>query len=1155
MSFVHLRVHTEYSVMDSIIKVDQLVSRAVELGMPAVAVTESQNLFSAIKFYRTCLRMGVKPIIGVETLVENSRNIKSPYSLVLLCQNIAGYQALCTLVSKAHNKAKSGEAIQMQEGWFTPSSCDGLIALSGGQYGEIGQKLLLNKPDDALTALERMRGIFDDRFYLELSRFGAKQEGAYEAAVLDFADSTKTPIVATHQPRFLHRDDFELHEVKVCIQERTTISDNNRSSEYTTEQYFRSPEEMWNSFSDLSGALENSLEIAKRCNVRFNLDEVHMPAYPQTIDEPNIEKYLERLSREGLQNKLDGRIDERYETRLNEELDIIRKTDYAGYFLIVADIITWAKSNGIPVGPGRGSGAGSLVAYCLDITAIDPIEHGLIFERFLNPERVSPPDFDIDFCVRERDRIIERVADRYGRNQVAQIITYNTMAAKAAVRDVGRALRPDYRFYDELARMIPTDLNITLSESMEKNKDLKLRYNSESRVSELFDTAQALEGMIRNVGKHPGGIVIAPTEITNYSALFADTDSGRDITHFDKDDLEMIGLVKFDFLGLTTLTIIADTLRKLNEKNVPDAPASEDDIPLDDSATFEYIRSGRTIGIFQLESKGMQRLIREMQPTGFNDLVALLALFRPGPLQTGMDKMYIENRNNNYYNALHDSLKEVLDQSHGVILYQEQVMKIAQVMSGYSMGEADILRWAMGKKVKKEMKIQGERFVSGAVENGYDEKLATDVYNLMESFGGYGFNKSHSVAYAMLAYRTAYLKTHYRAEFLCACMSVDMKVDTIAKIYNEAKRQGIRFLLPDINRSEYEFTPISDTEILYGLGALKQIGAPVVNAIKEARDAGGEFTSLMDFCGRIDLDQINKSACQVLVTAGAFDSIDKNRAQLLANVDSAYGFAQMRDQERKSGQMSLFEESDSGKKSTATEKVDPWSRTELLRREFSILGIYVSGHPCERYEIEFKTLLSGTIKQVADRHGERLVICGRVTNRRVVNTKRRKGSNLFFELEGSNGEVSAVVYSENFDSLSSRIIENEPAVLIGTMAEQNGEFSDRFVASNVISMEAIRQHPSAEIVLRLAQDDVSSEQFLQIRGVLEEHRMGNSAIKVEYSSRCGTNARYSLGEDWRVNINDELLDGLQSVLDENHVVANYPRAMLEDFQNISITQS
>lgn len=1149
MSFTHLRVHTEYSVTDSIIRIDDLVSRAVELKMPAVAVTESHNLYSAIKFYRSCLKMGVKPIIGVEALVENPKNTSAPYSLVLLCQNRQGYQALCALVSRAHNQAKSGKAIQMQENWFSPSSCEGLIALSGGKDGEIGQKLLLNKRDDAVTALERLRGIFGNRFYLELSRIGAKQEAAHEAVILDFADTTETPIVATHQPRFLNRDDFELHEVKVCIQERTTIADNNRSSDYTTEQYFRSVEEMQDCFSDIPGTLENSLEIAKRCNLRFNLNEVHMPAYPQTIDEPNVEKYLERLSREGLQEKLGDRVDERYEKRLGQELEIIRKTDYAGYFLIVADIIGWAKDNDIPVGPGRGSGAGSLVAYCLGITSIDPIEYDLIFERFLNPERVSPPDFDIDFCVRQRDRIIERVADRYGRNQVAQIITYNTMAAKAAVRDVGRALRPDYKFYDELARMIPLDLNITLTDSMKKNKELKLRYDTESRVRELIDTGRALEGMIRNVGKHPGGIVIAPTEITNYSPLFADTDSGRDITHFDKDDLELIGLVKFDFLGLTTLTIIADTLRNLKKNDVPDAPGSEDDIPLNDQATFDYICSGRTIGIFQLESAGMQRLIREMQPSGFKDLIALLALFRPGPLQTGMDKMYIENRNNNNYNAMHECLKEVLDQSHGVILYQEQVMKIAQVMSGYSMGEADILRWAMGKKVKKEMKIQGERFVSGAVDKGYDKKLATDVFDLMESFAGYGFNKSHSVAYAMLAYRTAYLKTHFRAQFLCACMSVDMKVDTIAKIYNDAKRQGIKFLLPDINRSEYEFMPISDSEILYGLGALKQIGATVVDAIKAARDAGGKFVSLMDFCERIDLDQISKSACQVLVKSGAFDSIDPNRAELLDNVDGAYGFAQRREHERKSGQMSLFGETDGSKKDVIMKKVDPWSRSELLRREYAILGIYVSGHPCERYESEFKSLLSGTVRQVKEKPGGRLVICGRVMNRRVVTSKNRKGSNLFFEVEGSNGDISAVVYSENFDSLSKDIIENEPVVLVGAMSEQNGDISDRFIASGVFSTDKLRQHPSAEVLLKLKQGDVTSEQFLQIKNVLEQHRMGNSAIKVEYLSKCGTTAHFRLSDDWRVEINDELLDGLQSVLDEYHVAANYPSTLLDDLHD------
>ncbi|MDE0308832.1 MAG: DNA polymerase III subunit alpha [Acidiferrobacterales bacterium] len=1139
MSFVHLRVRTEYSVSDSIIRIDDLVSRTVELGMPAVAVTEYRNLYSAIKAYTACVKMGVKPIIGSEVQVENRNNPASPFTLVLLCQNNDGYRALCTLVSRAHNQVSSSGSVLMREDWFTPSSCQGLVALSGAQQGEIGQKLLLNKNDEAHKAISRLREIFDDRFYLEVSRFDGQHEAAYEAGVLELASSTNTPIVATHQPRFLSKEDYEVHEVKVCIQERTSLSDASRRSNYTAEQYFRSADEMSERFADLPNALENSLEIAKRCNLRFNMTKSHMPAYPVSIEEPSIEKYLERLSREGLQKILQGRTDDRYENRLNEELDIICKTNYAGYFLIVADIIAWAKSNGIPVGPGRGSGAGSLVAYCLEITAIDPIEHDLIFERFLNPERVSPPDFDIDFCVRERDRIIERVADRYGRDQVAQIITYNTMAAKAVVRDVGRALRPDYKFYDELARMIPQDLNITLARSLERNKELKLRYNSESRVKELIDTAQALEGMIRNEGKHPGGLVIAPSEIVEYTALFADSDSGRGITHFDKDDLEAIGLVKFDFLGLTTLTVISDTLRRLNERNVPGAPATENDIPLDDEDTFEYIRTGQTVGIFQLESRGMQRLIREIQPDKFSDLVALLALFRPGPLQTGMDKMYIENHNNNSYNALHDDLKEVLDQSHGVILYQEQVMKIAQIMAGYSMGEADILRYAMGKKVKQEMEFQRERFVSGSVEKGYDKKLAAEVYDLMESFAGYGFNKSHSVAYALLAYRTAYLKTHFRTEFLAACMSVDIKVETTAKIYNDSKRQGIEFLLPDINRSAYEFTPVSDTEILYGLGALKQIGTPVVDAIRTARDHGGEFSSLSDFCNRVDLTQISKSTCQVLTAAGAFDSFDSNRAKLFAHVESAYAFAQMKEQEQKSGQMNLFGTMESDDMELTSKEVEPWTRSELLRREHAILGIYISGHPSEKYEKEFKTLLTGTVGQMPNQEDERLILCGWVFNKTVTKARKKGGNNLFFELEGSKGEVLAIIYSENFDSLSKLIVENEPIILVGVLSGEQFNGSARLLVSNAVKLDTVRQHPASEIVLDLKQSDITSDHFRQFRDILEKHRVGKSVVKVRYSSTCGSSARFSLGDDWRVSINEDLLDELQNILGEDSVTVNY----------------
>ncbi len=1145
MSFVHLRVHTEYSVSDSIIKVQELVSRVVEFGMPAVGVTEIHNVFSAIKVYSTCLQMGVKPIIGVEVPIENDDNPVSPHYLVLLCQNIEGYRAMCELLSKAHDQTRNGGVLQVKKKWLTPSSCAGLIALSAAQQGKIGQKLIHDRFDEARQTLQEYLVIFQDRFYLEISRVGGASEGVYGDGIAELAESTDTPIVATHHPRFLNKDDFGKHEIKVCIQDHTVLSDTLRRKDFTVQQYLCSSEEMVEKFSDIPAAIDNSVEIAKRCNLQFETNKLHMPAYPQTIEEPSIDEYLGKLSRKGLQERLGDRTDERYEVRLEEELNIIYETDYAGYFLIVAEIIDWAKKKGIPVGPGRGSGAGSLVAYCLNITTVDPIEHDLIFERFLNSHRVSPPDFDIDFCVNDRDNVIDHVSDTYGKDQVAQIVTYNTMAARAAIRDVGRALKPDYLFYDEIARLIPRDLNITLAQAMVRNSELRRRYEKEPRVKELIDSAQTLEGMIRNVSKHPGGVVIAPSRIANFSALFADSDGGRDVTHFDKDDLEAIGLVKFDFLGLTTLTTIAHTLNNLHAKQVKSAPSSGEAIPMNDKKTFEYICTGRTVGIFQLESKGMQRLILSMQPSEFNDLVALLALFRPGPLQTNMDQMYIENRKNKKYKVIHKDLKEILDQSHGVILYQEQVMKIAQVMSGYSLGEADILRWAMGKKVKKEMQSQRKRFVKGAMEKGYKEKLATDVYDLIESFGGYGFNKSHSVAYAILAYRTAYLKTHFRTEYLAACMTVDIKQDTIVKIFNDAKNQGIRFIPPDINQSEFGFAAISDNEILYGLGALKQIGASVVESIVEARNQGGAFKNLKDFCIRINLNQVGKAACQALINAGSFDSIDPNRAQLLKHLDSAYGMAQQRAEEINSGQMSFFGGQNDVEESVVLERVKPWSRGELLRREYAILGLYVSGHPFERYESELSTLVTaGRVAEIKMNTPEMMTICGWVVDLQIVDAKKG-GSNAYFDLQNASGNLSVAVYSEVFERYSHRLKDNQPVVVAGSMVRLNSNSETRFVAKSVYDLATIRKSPLAQVVFKLGHGKVQYSQILRVKEVVELYSGGKHRIRVDYISERGTQARYSLDDNWRIEISDELLDNLRNIVGDECILADYSRVQLE----------
>ena len=1137
MSFVHLRVHTEYSLSDSIIKIDDLVSQVSKLRMPAVGITERQNIFSAVKVYKACRSLGVKPIIGAEVVLENTATLRSPSLLVLICQNIEGFQALCKLLTKAHQQVKHGGSISVKQSWLSESDCRGLIALSAGSQGELGHHLVQNERELAQQALRRYQTIFPHRFYLEISRFGEQAEELYNDAVLDFADETGTPLVATHLPRFIGREEYEFHEMKVAIHKMQTGSADD--VRYTEEQYLCSAQEMAEKFADVPGALDNTVEIARRCNLEFDLNRTtHMPAYQPDTADFDIDACLKEASYEGLDRYLSGQQDERYRNRLEHELEIIKQTNFAGYFLIVSDIIRWAKSEGIAVGPGRGSGAGSLVAFCLDITTVDPIKHDLIFERFLTPDRISPPDFDIDFCIWDRDRVIDHVTEQYGKDQVAQIVTYQTMAARAAVKNVGRAIRPDYLFYDQLAKLIPEELNITLDLALKRSSDLRKRYENEARVKELIDSSRALEGLVLNVGKHPAGLVIAPTEITDFVALIADTESGRDTAHFDKDDLEDIGLVKFDFLGLRTLTIIALALRNINAKRNDAQRLTDESIPEDDRATFEYISSGRTAGIFQLESGGMQRLIHAIQPSEFNDLVALLALFRPGPLSNNMDKMYIDNQNRDDYDIPHPDLKEVLDPSHGVILYQEQVMKIAQIMSGYTLAEADILRKAMGKKLKKEMQVQRTRFVSGAVENGYTQKLAADVYDLIESFGGYGFNKSHSVAYAMLAYRTAYLKTHFRTEYLAAIMSVDMDIKTVVKICNDAKVQGIEVLPPDVNRSDHNFRALDDKRILYGLGALKRIGQAVVVSIEKARESGGEFKDLMDFCLRNDLQVVPKSACEALICGGAFDGLDGNRAALLNQLDHAYGIAQRRTEDEKHGQLSMFDEEPATEVEAQESNGVEWSNTQLLAKEFEILGLYLTGHPMDFYSKDFRTL--GAIDKITSidaNDSSKIAVAGSVCNRHLV--ERRGEISAFFEIEDASGQLSIAMYAEQFAQHRDQFKENEIVVVVGRLESFKGNGQLRLQASRVLNIDTIRNSKQVKVILKLEHGKVSGTELREIKDLMTAQTGTRHKVSIEYKSSNGSTVSYSLNESWCVTVSNELIAKFREILGEEAVVIDY----------------
>src|SRR5512139_3320394 len=862
VSFVHLRVHSEYSLVDGLVRVKPLVKAAAKAGMPAVAITDQSNLFAMVKFYKAAIGEGVKPIIGADLWLENEQEPSQPSRLTLLCKDKTGYRNLSELISRTFIENQQRGIPMIRKEWLMGHQ-EGLIALSGGREGDVGQALLGGNRDLAASLITGWLRLFADNFYLEVSRTGRSGEEDYLHAAVDLAGVMGMPIVATNDVRFLTREEFDAHEVRVCIHDGRTLDDPRRPRRYTDQQYLRTPQEMAELFADIPEALENSVEIAKRCNLELTLGKYFLPDFPipagMTIDE-----FFRQQAREGLEQRLPKLFDANaadfaekrkpYDERLELELDVIIQMGFPGYFLIVADFIQWAKKNGIPVGPGRGSGAGSLVAYALGITDLDPLRYDLLFERFLNPERVSMPDFDVDFCMEGRDRVIDYVAGKYGRDSVSQIITYGSMAAKAVVRDVGRVLGHPYGFVDKIAKLVPFELGITLDKALEDSEELRQRYEQEEEVRELVDMAKKLEGLARNAGKHAGGVVIAPGELTDFTPLYCEPGGEHLVTQFDKDDVEQVGLVKFDFLGLRTLTIIDWALKTVNAERARRGLSLVDisTLPMDDAATYALLKRCETTAVFQLESRGMKDLIKRLQPDCFEDIVALVALFRPGPLQSGMVDDFIARKHGKTtgpIDYLHPDLKPVLFPTYGVILYQEQVMQIAQVLAGYSLAGA----------------------------------------------------------YAVLSYQTAWLKAHHPAAFMAAVLSSDMdKTDKVVTLIDECARMGLAVEPPDVNASQFMFTVSGPKAIRYGLGAIKGVGQGAVENMIAERSAHGPFRSLRDYCRRIDLKQVNRRVLEALIRAGALDSIGPNRATLMHQLPEAMQAAEQQSRAQAAGQVDLF---------------------------------------------------------------------------------------------------------------------------------------------------------------------------------------------------------------------------------------------------------
>lgn len=1149
--FVHLSVHSEYSLTDGIIRINDLVAQCQSDAQPAVALTDLSNLYGLVKFYRACLASGIKPIVGCDVWVAHPKS-STPHRMILLCQNNTGYLNLSRLLTDVYlgNESSANPHIAWQE---LNKHNDGLLSILDEREGPLAA--LERDHGLCLDLLNDYRKVFNKRLYLATSRVGWSGEEEMLAHIVKYSLQTEIPIVATNRVVYLNKTDFESHEIRTCINNKRILEDSKRPRLYTDQQYLRSAEEMEELFKDLPTALENTLEVARCCNLFLDFGKVHLPKFPgagnksedQVISE-QAEEGLSKLFNTSRIRDSEGNplIDEAYIARLEMELDVITKMGFSGYFLIVSDFIKWSRENDVPVGPGRGSGAGSLVAWAMGITRLDPIEHDLIFERFLNPERISLPDFDIDFCVDGRDRVIEYVSETYGKNRVAQIITFGTMAAKAVVRDVGRVLGLPYGFVDRIAKLIPFDLGITLQKALDTEEELLKIYQEEPQVKVLIDAAMGLEGISRNVGKHAGGVVIAPSSLIEFTPLYSDTRLNQAITQFDKDDLEAIGLVKFDFLGLRTLTIIERAVQLINEERAEHGEelVNIDNLPLDDEEVYGLIQSGKTTAIFQLESQGMKNLIMRVCPTTFEDLTALIAMFRPGPLQSGMVDDFIERKaGRKEVEYLDERLEPILESTYGVILYQEQVMKTAQTLAGYTMGSADILRKAMGKKLPDEMSKQRQTFVSGAVDRGVGQNIAVDIFDLMEKFAGYGFNKSHSAAYALVAYQTAWLKAHHPAAFMAATLTSEINnTDKVVAILNECKLMRLDVKPPHINTSYYDFRPLDKHSISYGLGSIKGIGKGLVEELTAEREASGDYRDLYDLCKRYDVKKLNKRILESLIKSGCLDGLGSNRASLVSNIPDMLNAALKQQDDSTSGQFDLFGTKDTEFLQPKSEKLPEWPELERLKQEKEMLGFYLTGHPIALHESELKQVILEDFSDLDLSSPKNGMFAGIVADRRVIES--RKGRMGIVTLEDTQRQIEIRLFPEQYKQFADKIEKDRVLVAIGEW--EHNEVIDRYQlnANKLMDMHELRNEGLVALELVWKETFLDADAVKNLLDLLSQHQDGHVPLHVHYTQNAGTTGCIKLGKAWRVIPGQRLFDDLSSRFGQDSIRYAYDHSKL-----------
>lgn len=1196
MAFVHFGVHSEFSITDSIVRIKALIAAAKADAQPALALTDLSNLFATVKFYRACLGAGIKPIIGAEVLTDDAN-----HRVILLAMNNDGYKNLTRIVSFGftdglHYDHSRGKPIVSTEQIFTHA--DGVIALLTEQ-SHVGQALMSNTPERADELIHAWQQRFSNRLYFAIKRTSRAGEDAYIQAVIHASHRHQLPIIAHNDVRFISQEDFDAHEVRVCIAGSYVLADPNRPKEYSDAQYLKTQKQMSDLFADLPTVIDNTISLAKRCNVILTLGENRLPDYPVPVGE-SIESFFRSESARGLDKRLDklyppisrgddwADVRKPYDERLKHELDIILSMGFPGYFLIVMDFIRWAKANGVPVGPGRGSGAGSLVAYALNITDLDPLHYELLFERFLNPERVSMPDFDIDFCIEGRDRVIDYVASKYGREAVSQIITFGTMAAKAVVRDVARVQGKSYGLADKISKLIPKTPGISLAQALEQEALLNDLLNNPDNMdyedaNEIWEMALKLEGITRNVGKHAGGVLIAPTKITDFTAIYCDEDGHR-VSQFDKDDVEAAGLVKFDFLGLRNLTVISAAVRNINARRVKEnqAPIELDDLPLDDKDTFlNVLQPAKTTAVFQLESAGMKKYLRKLKPSNIDDVIAMCALYRPGPLDAGMVESYIERKHGREQVIYdHPNLESILEPTNGVIVYQEQVMQISQTMAGYSLGGADMLRRAMGKKKPEEMAKQREIFISGATQKGIDPTVSGGVFDLMEKFAGYGFNKSHSAAYGVLAYQTAYLKHYYPAEFMAAVLTSDMNnTDNVVFFINDCRENfNLTVDNPSVNRSEWYFVADTPSNIIYGLGAIKGVGEGAVESIVTARKQDGDFTDLYDFCRRVDTKKVNKRTLEALIKAGCFDDFAKTlrpeldetqyhqiRGALMTQLPSAVKAAEQNRQNSEMGIMDLFGEIDS----VTTAPPLPtghdiiWADKYRLKAEKDTLGLYLTGHPIDEYRQEIRHYTANqSLDKLSDTgYNGTTLFAGLVMD--VANF----GNRVAITIDDGTSRLEVSCYSERYNRIKNRIKVDEVLIIKGSIREANERVFARLEdaygmidarikwlkkiniklhghdTNRLTKLQTLLKPNQLDNIPKVTIDDVDVDVDVDdinidyLADVKQHHNTPNDnciALGLYVYDDHAT-AGVALNDDWRMYPSDDNLQKLRQIFDTDHI--------------------